>query len=628
MIKVLFFAANPKDTTALEVAKELRAVKMAVVANGQRKVKVISSLATQADDLQPALSEYLPHVVHFSGHGSSIGEILTEDENGNIYPVSPAALRSLFTTPYNNNVRLVFLNACYSRLQAEAIIEVVDCAIGMNTAIPDRAAIVFATAVYAAIAGGLSVAEAFEQGKCRLEFADLLQQSKPELLTKKGVDAKEIQLVDGTRHAEASTPYKPPKPPENEKLPSWTNPTGRSYLSYQRSRADEARLLIAAQRERGIPTIHNLTEIDEDQTEKAIRRSIDDSGTANAIIWLTPGLRANSLRHKEVASIFARAAQAHDDNFFVHPLLAGGLVLTELRSVFNSSTLGELQEWNPRVIHTSPIGVNEAAEIARSILKKRLAAIHKSLPEGEPLRVQFFTRPPASLAPGTALLLDWVDRFESQMAKGDDWEQLLLPALRDVAEAVQTHAFERTVEVSGLVGIPAATALGCVFLAPRGLSVAWRQHTQGQDDQLWHVDLPREKSGFRYELIPVDAKAKDIAVLVSVAANLELAFNASRDDLPPLRAVVRISKPGTNRSGWLEPGQAVDVAQLVVEGLHQARTEFRKLGCVHLFLAVPVGLAMMIGQLLNTFGPIQTYEHIPDEGVGHFEPAALLHPSI
>lgn len=621
MIKVLFFGANPKDTTALEVAKELRAVKKATDANGHRSVRVISYLATQPDDIQPALTENLPHVVHFSGHGSAIGEILTEDNDGNVYPVSPETLRSLFSTPYQNNVRLVFLNACYSRKQAEAITEVVDCAIGMNEAIADNAAIIFATAVYRAIGSGLSVAEAFEQGKSRLGLADLLEHSKPELLTKKGVDAKEIQLVDRARHAAAGEPIK-------QSQVSRTNPTGRSYLSYQRSRADEARLLLAAQHDRGIPTIHNLADLDEEQTEKSIKRSIDDSGTANAILWLTPGMRANSLRQKEIAAILERAAQARDDAFFVHPLLAGGLVQSELKSVLNASTIGELHEWNPRVIAPSPIGVDEAADVARALLKRRLKAIHTSLPEGEALRVQFAARFPISLAPGTALLLDWVNRFESQMAEGDTWEQFLLPALRDVAEAVQTYAFERTVEVSGLVGNPAATALGCAFLAPRGLRVAWRQHKQGHDDQLWHVDLPREKSGFRSYLIPVDAKAKDIAVLVSVTANPELAFNASRDDLPPLRAVVRVSRLGANKPGWLEPGQAVDVAQLVVEGLHQARTEFRKLGCVHLFLAVPVGLAMMIGQLLNTFGPVQTYEHIPDESVGHFEPAALLHPSI
>jgi hypothetical protein len=51
------------------------------------------------------------------------------------------------------------------------------------------------------------------------------------------------------------------------------------------------------------------------------------------------------------------------------------------------------------------------------------------------------------------------------------------------------------------------------------------------------------------------------------------------------------------------------------------------MGTVHLFMAVPVGLAMLIGQGLNTFGDVQTYEHIPVDGVGCYRPAARVTPS-
>ena len=44
-------------------------------------------------------------------------------------------------------------------------------------------------------------------------------------------------------------------------------------------------------------------------------------------------------------------------------------------------------------------------------------------------------------------------------------------------------------------------------------------------------------------------------------------------------------------------------------------------------MAVPVGLAMLIGQLLNTFGEIQTYEHLPINGVGRYREAVLITPS-
>ena len=46
------------------------------------------------------------------------------------------------------------------------------------------------------------------------------------------------------------------------------------------------------------------------------------------------------------------------------------------------------------------------------------------------------------------------------------------------------------------------------------------------------------------------------------------------------------------------------------------RREYGNIGTVHLFMAAPAGLAMLIGQLLNTFGAVQTYEHVTVDGSG------------
>jgi transposase len=40
------------------------------------------------------------------------------------------------------------------------------------------------------------------------------------------------------------------------------------------------------------------------------------------------------------------------------------------------------------------------------------------------------------------------------------------------------------------------------------------------------------------------------------------------------------------------------------------------------------GLAILIGQLLNTFGSVQTYEHVTVDGSGQYRPAALLRPNL
>ncbi len=66
------------------------------------------------------------------------------------------------------NLRLVVLNACDTRPQAEALTEVVDCVVSMNRTITDWAAIKFAASFYGALAFGRSVQKAFDQGVARL----------------------------------------------------------------------------------------------------------------------------------------------------------------------------------------------------------------------------------------------------------------------------------------------------------------------------------------------------------------------------------------------------------------------------------------------------------------------------
>ena len=156
-IKVLFLAANPAGTPPLRLDEEIRQITAKVRAAEYRdSLELVSRWAVRPDDLLQALLEVKPHVVHFSGHGSSTSELILLDDLGDPKPVSQAALVHLFRT-LKDDVRVVVLNACTSRPQAEALAETVECTVGMNRPIGDSAAIVFAASFYRALGFGRSV---------------------------------------------------------------------------------------------------------------------------------------------------------------------------------------------------------------------------------------------------------------------------------------------------------------------------------------------------------------------------------------------------------------------------------------------------------------------------------------
>jgi len=164
MIKILFLAANPANTDQLRLGEEVRAIKERLrLADLRDEFVVEQEWAVRVTDLQAHLLRHQPNIVHFSGHGSSDGQIILEDKAGRSKPVSPAALKRLFTT-LKDNIRCVALNACYSEAQASGIAESIDCVIGMTRAVEDESAIAFAASFYQALGYGRSIQTAFELG--------------------------------------------------------------------------------------------------------------------------------------------------------------------------------------------------------------------------------------------------------------------------------------------------------------------------------------------------------------------------------------------------------------------------------------------------------------------------------
>ena len=80
-VRILFFAANPLDSTRLSLDEEVRGIESRLRASKYRDSIVLKTWwAVQPDDLLQALNEELPHVVQFSGAGLHRGVAATHAE--------------------------------------------------------------------------------------------------------------------------------------------------------------------------------------------------------------------------------------------------------------------------------------------------------------------------------------------------------------------------------------------------------------------------------------------------------------------------------------------------------------------------------------------------------------------
>ena len=407
-----------------------------------------------------------------------------------------------------------------------------------------------------------------------------------------------------------------------------TDPTGRSFLSYRRSRSEECARLIASQHERGIPTWRDVDDLNTEPTETELRRVLRDDGIANVVLWISPETAGSPMiRNVEAPIAFER--HGRDDGFFVVPVAAGGLGYQEAAAAIrNSVSLSNVANWNTIKLEADPATDADIARVANQILKQRLRAIDARLPEGAPLRISFNTRRAVGSQPGSALVIDWSHRFGgdyNREASAADWQWKLLPALTDVKKAIEQIVPHRQLLVSGFASLPAATALGCELMATSGIDTAWEQRMPDANVQIWSLKGGREDAGFSATFLDGELGSGDLAVLVSVNNDVTQAVASSEGEIGPFRAYVHLNRDDSGQGAVLEtPGQAVDLARKTVEAARRARGEYATSGRVHVFMAVPAGLAMLIGQLLNTLGPVQTYEHIQSNLIGIYRPAALL----
>lgn len=197
--KILILASNSKETTFLELPIEIRNLSEVIKRSPYRDRFIIETrLAVCPKDLQAALLEVKPRIVHFCGHGEGEKGLVLENDAGQPHLVSSEALASLFRH-FNHQVECVLLNACHTKVQAEELVKHINFVIGMNQPILDLSAIAFAEGFYGALGADQSIAKAYELGcnRIHLELGDNSSQPRQLLpvLTETENEANSDQLV-------------------------------------------------------------------------------------------------------------------------------------------------------------------------------------------------------------------------------------------------------------------------------------------------------------------------------------------------------------------------------------------------------------------------------------------------
>jgi hypothetical protein len=161
--KLLFIAANPKNTTALQLPVEYRNIQQSIRQGSEREsIEWLSPIfAATLEEVMHGLAQK-PEIVHFSGHGVDKG-IYLEQENGMADLLTNDQLQLLFND-LKGTVKIILLNSCYSAAQAQFLSSLGCSVVGYNLPIGDAAALGFAKGFYIGLSHGKSFQASIEYG--------------------------------------------------------------------------------------------------------------------------------------------------------------------------------------------------------------------------------------------------------------------------------------------------------------------------------------------------------------------------------------------------------------------------------------------------------------------------------
>lgn len=197
MKKILILASNPRKD--LDLKYEIHTLRNIIEGCRERQgFNVIIDSAISPQNIQKLFLQHRPRIVHFCGHGTGEKGLVLEDSTKKEQIISTKALTNLFGE-FTDTVECVLLNACYSEVQAEAIVQHINYAIGMNQSIRDDAAILFAKGFYQALGYGRTIQQCYRLAKNTIE----LELSEP------SEQKRKFEVVNETNSIQISEHLKP-----------------------------------------------------------------------------------------------------------------------------------------------------------------------------------------------------------------------------------------------------------------------------------------------------------------------------------------------------------------------------------------------------------------------------------
>ena len=442
-----------------------------------------------------------------------------------------------------------------------------------------------------------------------------------------------LDIVQGIRRAVELFKMLPEVHVQQEVKPLEQQPTNQSsstynlenpttvFLSYAHEDVGEVRDLQLRLNLRGVCCWRDVDDmLPETRFKHEIVQAIEHDTDAIAL-FITPSfLKSDFIWRFEVPAALRR--HEHDPHFHIIPILQG-VSLAEIRHYCYKRNLTDLSSFNG--LSLTEDGATDSTqeqkntkrnEAAKRILQAAFALRLRRINADHRYETSLYLRTFIFAAPTAALdlALDWSRLiYEKERTNTpQEWDELLWPALLDVKQTISEQVRSHRIHVFVKSILPIAIALGFVFRETTRITSL----IEGQKETWSTETRPAEKDLLQQEWIYNDYGDQKGAV-IEVATSRPIR-SAVADTLSMIGLNVayhiRLESPEISRESVRDAAHAQAIARQVGQ-VCQNLCDERGVRHLHLFVAIPAELAVLIGHQLNALCPITLYEFKNDERV-------------
>lgn len=381
------------------------------------------------------------------------------------------------------------------------------------------------------------------------------------------------------------------------------------FISYCRKDLNEVKVLVNILSIAGIPIWQDINSLEAGMTEDQIRKAIKEECSSLVFYVTQHSVKSSFIKVVELGEAYKKSRS--DETFSIFPVFR--IPVDEANKNLGGELLGDISRFNGVIVEEDHDLPAKAKIVRKQLLK---IILNQGTDQNTRIALMTYQPTPGDLQP--LLNLDWYSLdFPDGLFSQKTWVKSIRPALLDIKDALLGIGRSQ-LEIFTKAHLQVGLAFGYIFRKETGFLLNIHQF-----NQIWPAQINKSPTSYlTCDLIEGSVGQKDLAITISITQVVEQGLKAFFHENNIFRAILNCT-PASGEIPYKIPYGSV--ASAIAEEIRLAIVNARKTYNtteIHIFAAIPLALAYMIGWRLNAYGRIHLYDY--DKNNNEYKPTWII----